>query len=122
MTRARITPISNSYLKLYQSAFFALAVKRPDGQLSHEEVVKQLTELTVAYDTGLSIRGDFAELLHVTFKVEKDTYEQAIAWYAERCESVLVSLTDRCEFRRLRDLLQNSIFSAERYCPCAEEF
>lgn len=57
-----------------------MAVNRPSGQLSHEDVVKQLTELTVAYDTGLSIRGDFADLLHVTFKVEKETYEDAIAW------------------------------------------
>jgi hypothetical protein len=48
--------------------------------LSHEEVVQQLTELTVSYDTGLSIRGDYPELMHVSFKVEKDSYEKTITW------------------------------------------
>lgn len=55
-------------------------MERPDGIVDYEEVVKQLNDLTVSNDINLSIRGDFPELLHVTFKVEKENYEQAIAW------------------------------------------
>ena len=63
---------------------FALAVQRPDGLLNHEEVVKQLTDLTVSYDAGLGIRGDFPEVLQIVLKVEKHQYRNAIAWYAIR--------------------------------------
>ncbi len=68
------------YLKLYHSTFFGLGVLRPEGMLNHEDVVQQLTELTVSYDIGLGIRGDYPELMEVSFKVEKDSYEKSIAW------------------------------------------
>jgi hypothetical protein len=70
-----------SYVKIYEASLFALAVQRPDGLLNHEEVVKELTDLTVSYDAGLGIRGDFPEVLQVVLKVEKHQYQKAIAWY-----------------------------------------
>ncbi|KAJ9111193.1 hypothetical protein QFC20_002687 [Naganishia adeliensis] len=82
------------YVKIYEASLFALAVERPDGLLNHEEVVKQLTDLTVSYDVGLGIRGDFPEVMQVVLKVEKHQYQNAIAW--------------------LRDLLSKSIFDKER--------
>lgn len=71
----------NRYVKVYEASLFALAVQRPNGLLNHEEVVKQLTDLTVSYDVGLGIRGDFPEVMQVVLKVEKHQYQNAIAWY-----------------------------------------
>lgn len=68
------------YVKLYEASIFALPVDRPEGVLNYEDVVKQLTDLTVSYDSGLSIRGDFPELFQLVIKVEKDSYESAISW------------------------------------------
>ncbi|KAJ9110677.1 hypothetical protein QFC19_001506 [Naganishia cerealis] len=49
------------YVKIYEASLFALAVQRPDGLLNHEEVVKQLTDLTVSYDAGLGIRAKLVQ-------------------------------------------------------------
>ncbi len=82
------------YLKLYQESLFALPVMRGKGLLSFEEVVQQLTELTVSYDAGLSLRGDFPEVFQLVLKVEKEQYADAISW--------------------LRDLIGQSVFEMER--------
>ena len=84
------------YIQPYLGSFFSLPVKRQSGEhLSHEEVVDQLDEQTVAYEVGLGTSGMFTETLRVTIRVEVAKYELAMAW--------------------LRDLLYNSEFTKERY-------
>lgn len=69
-----------SYLKLFESSLFSLPVERPEGVIGHEEVVTQLTELTVDYDSGLGLRGEFSDVFQVYLKVEQDKYSTAIGW------------------------------------------
>lgn len=116
---ARAYPRSPSifrYVKVYEASLFALAVQRPDGLLNHEEVVKQLTDLTVSYDAGLGIRGDFPEVMTVVLKVEKHQYQNAIAWYAVLIPSFVSSahVNNPLSPCRLRDLLSKSVFDKER--------
>jgi hypothetical protein len=78
-------------------------------------VVKQLTDLTVSYDAGLGIRGDFPEVLQVVLKVEKHQYENAIAWYVPFFTEMIDDLRPiYLSLYRLRDLLSKSIFDKER--------
>ncbi|KAJ4486251.1 Metalloenzyme, LuxS/M16 peptidase-like protein [Lentinula aciculospora] len=83
------------HISTYLSAFFALPVKRQSGErLSHEEVINRLDDETVSYEIGLGVGNSFAEMLHITIKVETVAYETAIAW--------------------LKDLLYGSEFDKER--------
>ncbi|TYJ56451.1 hypothetical protein B9479_002854 [Cryptococcus floricola] len=83
------------YLALFQNALFSLGVKRADGTvLSHEQVVNQLDDLTVSQLAHFEIKGNFAEVMVVRLKVQKDQYEEAVQW--------------------LRDLLTGVIFDKER--------
>ena len=68
------------YLKLFESSLFSLPVERPEGVIDHEAVVTQLTELTVDYDSGLGLRGEFSDVFQVYLKVEQDKYAIAIGW------------------------------------------
>lgn len=80
---------------MYLASFFSLPVEREDGtKLSHEQVVKQLDDGTVAYDNGLGLDGYFNELIRVSIKVEVSKYEATINW--------------------LRDLLYGSEFNKDR--------
>ncbi|KAJ9101136.1 hypothetical protein QFC21_003354 [Naganishia friedmannii] len=79
----KLSPELMPYVKIYEASLFALAVQRPDGLLDHEEVVKQLTDLTVSYDAGLGIRGDFPELMQVVLKVEKHQIAVVVAKLAQ---------------------------------------
>jgi hypothetical protein len=78
----------NSYLKIFESSLFSLPVERPEGVIGHEEVVNQLTEVTVDYDSGLGLRGEFSDVFQVYLKVEKDKYAVAIGWYVVWCRNV----------------------------------
>ena len=70
-------------------------MRRQSGEhLSHEEVVDQLDEQTVAYEVGFGASGNFGETLRVTIRVEVAKYELAVGW--------------------LRDLLYGSEFTKER--------
>ncbi|WVR06565.1 hypothetical protein IAU60_003596 [Kwoniella sp. DSM 27419] len=83
------------YFTLFQNALFSLGVKRGNGtELSHEEVVNQLNDLTVSQSTHFEFRGSFAEILCVGLKVQKDQYEQAITW--------------------IRDLVTGAVFTKDR--------
>jgi hypothetical protein len=73
-------PVQFSYLKLFESSLFSLPVERPEGVIDHENVVTQLTELTVDYDSGLGLRGEFSDVFQVYLKVEQDKYSTAIGW------------------------------------------
>lgn len=80
---------------MYLSSFFSLPITRADGtKLSHEDVIKQLDNDTVAYDISLGVGGYFSELLRIGLKVETAQYATAIAW--------------------IRDLLYSSYFDIER--------
>ncbi|WRT68029.1 uncharacterized protein IL334_005004 [Kwoniella shivajii] len=83
------------YLTLLTNAIFSLGVKRADGaELSHEEVVNQLNDLTVSQNAYFEYRGNFAEVLCISLKVQKHQYDEAVAW--------------------IRDLLTGVIFSKDR--------
>ncbi|OCF75418.1 cytoplasmic protein [Kwoniella mangroviensis CBS 8886] len=83
------------YLNLLISSIFSLGVNRADGtQLSHEQVVDQLNDLTIWQQACFEFRGGFAEVLCVHFKVETKRYEEAVAW--------------------IRDLMTGVIFDKER--------
>jgi Zn-dependent M16 (insulinase) family peptidase len=93
-----------SHIMTYLAAFFALPVKRANGQiLSHEEVINALDNETVEYEANLGVSGIYQELLHISIKVETSRYEEAVAW--------------------LSDVVYRSQFNKERYnflCPVVE--
>ncbi|KAG8691866.1 hypothetical protein FRC11_007225 [Ceratobasidium sp. 423] len=67
------------YISLYLSSFFALPVTRPDGsKISHEDLVKQLDEVTVAYDANCGISGYFADTVRVSIKAEVSQYDAVL--------------------------------------------
>ncbi|WWC71010.1 uncharacterized protein I206_104963 [Kwoniella pini CBS 10737] len=83
------------YLNLFTSALFSLGVKRADGTvLSHEEAVNQLNDLTVSQQIHFEFRGNFAEVLCISLKVQTHQYEEAVKW--------------------IRDLLTGAIFTKDR--------
>lgn len=83
-------------MSIYLSSFFSLPVTRSDGiKLSHEDVIKQLDNLTVGYGHGMGRDEWYQNLLRFDLKVEKDQYENAVVW--------------------LKDLIYNSEFTKERY-------
>lgn len=62
--------------------------------MTHEEVINKLDNETVSYETALGLGDQFCETLRVSFKVEAQQYETAIAW--------------------LKDLVYGSDFNKER--------
>lgn len=62
--------------------------------MTHEEVINKLDNETVSYETALGLGDQFCETLRVSFKVEAQQYETAIAW--------------------LKDLVYGSEFNKER--------
>jgi hypothetical protein len=83
------------YISAYISAFFSLPLTKQSGErLTHEEVINKLDDETVSYGASLGIGDQFCETLRVSFKVETQMYETAIAW--------------------LRDLVYGSEFDKER--------
>ncbi|CCM05163.1 uncharacterized protein FIBRA_07372 [Fibroporia radiculosa] len=69
------------HMAVYLSAFFSLPVNRSTGeQLTHEQVVNQLDNDTVSYESSLGVGTAFMETLRVTIKVESGRYEAAVAW------------------------------------------
>ncbi|KAL6068377.1 putative zn2+-dependent endopeptidase insulinase superfamily protein [Balamuthia mandrillaris] len=98
------------FLELYLEAFFEVPIVAHDGreQLSHEDVVKQLTNDTVSYYNGLGIGdtgnfscGRFAQAVVLSMKGEVSKYERIIQW--------------------LRDFLWNSRFTKERLIIAAQK-
>ncbi|KAG8964011.1 hypothetical protein FRC03_002295 [Tulasnella sp. 419] len=81
LSTAEIPERLRPYLSAYLSSFYSLPVTRSDGtKLTHEEVVNQLDDLTVSYDTGLGIGDYFCENVRLSIKVEIEQYETAVAW------------------------------------------
>ena len=78
------------------SSFFSLPIRRASGvMLSHEEVVNQLDNETVAYDVDLGVSSYFMNIFRVSIEVEIAHYETAIAW--------------------LKDLVYGAEFNTDRY-------
>ena len=79
-----------------------LPITRADGtRISHEDVVKQLEDDTVAYDITLGHGGYFQEMVRCSIKVETSQYATGIAW--------------------LRDLLYFSEYDVDRYLTMSHE-
>ena len=63
--------------------------------LSHEEVINQLDNETVAYGVNLGVLNRFTDIFRVSIEVEIAHYEIAIAW--------------------LKDLVYGADFNRDRY-------
>lgn len=89
----KLTP--SRLVSVYLASFFSLPITRASGEkLTHEEVINRLDNETVSYETALGLGDQFCETLRVSFKVEAQQYETAIAW--------------------LKDLVYGSEFNKER--------
>ncbi|KAF8761528.1 Insulinase (Peptidase family M16) [Rhizoctonia solani] len=67
------------YISLYLSSFFALPVTQLDGtKISHEDLVKKLDEVTVAYDANCGISGYFADTVRISIKAEVSQYDAVV--------------------------------------------
>ncbi|KAG9126853.1 hypothetical protein FRC07_001710 [Ceratobasidium sp. 392] len=74
-----LPPALRPYITLYLGSFFALPVTRADGtKLSHEDLVKQLDEVSVAYEADYGVNGYFADTVRVAIKAEVSQYETII--------------------------------------------
>ncbi|KAI8327052.1 Metalloenzyme, LuxS/M16 peptidase-like protein [Choanephora cucurbitarum] len=82
------------YTRLFLKAIFSLPIEK-DGQLiSYEDVVKGLGEDTVEYEASLGTSFGFKEFAVFTLKAKASKFEKSIQW--------------------LRDILWNTVFTAER--------
>jgi Zn-dependent M16 (insulinase) family peptidase len=72
-------------LSIYTEAFFNIPVQRDGKTIEFEQVVVELERDTVGYsmDTARSLGNN--EMLCVSFQVELEKYENAIAWLKELC-------------------------------------
>lgn len=70
-------------LSVYMEAFFGIPVKRNGTVIGFEQIVVELERDTVGY--GIDAAGTLgnSESLRVTFQVELDNYQVAIAWIRE---------------------------------------
>ncbi|CAE6445118.1 unnamed protein product [Rhizoctonia solani] len=77
------------YISLYLTSFFALPIIRPDGtRNSHEDLIKKLDEVTVAYnadcgpvaadDTNNGANRNFADTICIAIKAELSQYETVV--------------------------------------------
>lgn len=72
-------------LSIYTEAFFNIPVQRDGKTINFEQVVVELEKDTVGYamETARSLGN--SEMLRVSFQVELEKYETAIAWLQELC-------------------------------------
>lgn len=72
-------------LSIYTEAFFNIPVQRDGETINFEQVVVELEKDTVGYamETARSLGN--SEMLRVSFQVELEKYETAIAWIQELC-------------------------------------
>ncbi|QRV76246.1 Zinc metalloprotease [Ceratobasidium sp. AG-Ba] len=74
-----LPPHLRPYIGLYLGSFFALPITQTDGtKLSHEEVVKKLDEVSVAYEADCGVNGYFADTIRIAIKAEVSQYETII--------------------------------------------
>ncbi|KAJ5907428.1 hypothetical protein N7495_000110 [Penicillium taxi] len=81
-------------LSIYTEAFFNIPVERDGKTIDFEQVVVELEKDTVGYSMETARSLGNSEMLRVSFQVEPEKYETAIAW--------------------LQELSWNTIFDAER--------
>ena len=81
-------------LSIYTEAFFNIPVQRDGKTIDFEQVVVQLERDTVGYSMETARGLGNSEMLRVSFQVELEKYDNAIAW--------------------LQELSWNSIFDVER--------
>ncbi|CAI2171216.1 5030_t:CDS:10 [Funneliformis geosporum] len=86
---------SRPYINLYLESFYSLPLTLPDGtKLTFEQVVSELNNDTVDYQSSLGVGQSFDQMIVFHIKVESNNYVKGIQW--------------------LRDLLWNTEFTAER--------
>lgn len=72
-------------LSVYTEAFFNIPVQRDGKTLDFEQVVVALEKDTVGYSMENARPLGNSEMLQVSFQVEVEKYETAIAWLQELC-------------------------------------
>mmetsp|Transcript_7633 Transcript_7633/g.28614 ORF Transcript_7633/g.28614 Transcript_7633/m.28614 type:complete len:1066 (-) Transcript_7633:1378-4575(-) len=88
------------YIELYLEVIFGCPIQKDDKLLSHEEVIQMLTEDSVSYSNtcgsfgGNFVAGEFAQMLNLEMKFEKEKYHKMVEW--------------------LRDVLYNTVFTKKR--------
>ncbi|KAJ5143662.1 Peptidase M16 core [Penicillium bovifimosum] len=72
-------------LSIYTEAFFNIPVQRDGKTIDFEQVVVELERDTVGYSMETARGLGNSEMLRVSFQVELEKYENAIAWLQELC-------------------------------------
>lgn len=72
-------------LSVYTEAFFNIPVQRDGKTINFEQVVVELEKDTVGYSMENARPLGNSEMLRVSFQVELEKYETAIAWMQELC-------------------------------------
>ncbi|KAJ5673820.1 hypothetical protein N7462_009259 [Penicillium macrosclerotiorum] len=72
-------------LSIYTEAFFNIPVLRDGKTINFEQVVVELEKDTVGYSMESARALGSSEMLRVSFQVELEKYETAIAWIQELC-------------------------------------
>lgn len=72
-------------LSVYTEAFFNIPVQRDGKTINFEQVVVELEKDTVGYSMENARPLGNSEMLRVSFQVELEKYETAIAWLQELC-------------------------------------
>lgn len=81
---AKSVPIQlRPLLSVYTEAFFAIPVQRDGKTIDFEQVVVDLEKDTVGYAMETARGLGNSEMLRITFQVEREKYETAIAWLQE---------------------------------------
>ncbi|KJE89565.1 hypothetical protein, variant [Capsaspora owczarzaki ATCC 30864] len=82
------------YLSLYLNLFFESGVTRPDGAVSHEQVIAGLAEDTLEHHASLGLGGRlfmcgaFAQHVVLSIKAERSKYQRAVNWLRELLFSI----------------------------------
>ncbi|KAJ5112326.1 hypothetical protein N7532_000371 [Penicillium argentinense] len=83
---AQTVPIQlRPLLSIYTEAFFNIPVQRDGKTIDFEQVVVELEKDTVGYGMETARSLGNSEMLRVSFQVELEKYETAIAWLQELC-------------------------------------
>lgn len=98
-------------LSVYTEAFFNIPVRRNGKTIDFEQVVVELEKDTVGYSMENARSLGNSEMLRVSFQVEREKYETAIAWLQELCWN---SIFDVERLRAINSRLLSDVPDAKR--------
>lgn len=98
-------------LSVYTEAFFNIPVRRNGKTIDFEQVVVELEKDTVGYSMENARPLGNSEMLRVSFQVEREKYETAIAWLQELCWN---SIFDVERLRAINSRLLSDVPDAKR--------